>query len=99
MVEMRLISVWKPFVLPALTSKVEELHIFGYDKATIEDVWNCLMKKVWKKDHEIRLHQVVQDILHLDAGTYMNFLTMEIYRNDDLMSQIEALRGFSKEEA
>jgi hypothetical protein len=99
MKEMRVISEWRPFVLPVLKSKVEELHVFGYDKATEDNVWECLLKKVWKKDEERRLYQVVQDILHLSAGTYMTFLTMEIYRNDDLLAQIEALKGFEEQES
>lgn len=85
------VSEWRPFVTPILESKVEELHLLGYDKATVEDVWECLLNKVWKKNKEKKLHQIVQDILHLSAGTYMSYLTLEIYQTDDLMAQIEAL--------
>ncbi|MCP8616982.1 post-transcriptional regulator [Salirhabdus salicampi] len=96
MKEGRLVSSWKPIVLPALRSKVEELHMLGYRKANEEDVWKCLMKKVWRQDVEKKLHQVVQDILHLDAGIYMNYITSQVYKNDDLMAHIEALKGYEE---
>ncbi|MRG88253.1 post-transcriptional regulator [Salinibacillus xinjiangensis] len=100
MKEVRNVAEWRPFVAPALASKVDELHVLGYDKATEEDVWNCLMKKVWKKNVEKRLHEIVQDILHLNAGIYMSYLTIEIYRDrdDDLLSQIEALKDLENQE-
>ncbi|WP_102026912.1 post-transcriptional regulator [Salirhabdus sp. Marseille-P4669] len=97
MIETRAVSKWKPFVLPVLKSKVEELHVLGYDQADEENVWDCCLKKVWKKDVELRLHQVVQDIFHLSAGTYMAYLTREFYRNDDLLAQIEAISGLNNE--
>ncbi|SET67082.1 Post-transcriptional regulator [Salinibacillus kushneri] len=95
MKDVRTVTEWHTFVSPALQSKVDELHVLGYDKATEEQVWNCLIKKVWKKDIDKRLYEVVQDILHLDSGVFMSYLAREIYqeRNDDLMAQIEALTG------
>ncbi len=36
-------------LMPALQSKVDELKLLGYEQATIEDVWNCLMMKNGKK--------------------------------------------------
>ncbi|GAA0483306.1 hypothetical protein GCM10008986_05420 [Salinibacillus aidingensis] len=95
MKEVRNVKEWRPFVTPVLTSKVDELHVLGYDKATEQQVWDCLEKKVWKKEVEKRLYEIVQDILHLDSGVFMSYLAREIYqeRNDDLMAQIEALTG------
>lgn len=53
---------------------------------------------MWKKDVEKRLHQVVQDIFHLNAGTYMAYLTREYYKTDDLLAQIEAITSNDREE-
>ena len=98
MPETRTVSEWRPFVQSVLESKVSELHLLGYEQATIENVWDCCLKKVWKKDVEKRLHQVVQDIFHLNAGTYMAYLTREYYKTDDLLAQIEAITSNEREE-
>ncbi|MBO8155962.1 MAG: post-transcriptional regulator [Bacillaceae bacterium] len=92
MEEKKRVSQWKPFIMPALTSKAEELHMLGYERATIAEVWDCLMKKVWKKDPEKRLHEVVQDILHLSPGIYMSYMTAQVYQDQDLLAQINALK-------
>lgn len=79
-------------------SKVDELHMLGYEKATEEEVWDCLMKKVWKKDCEKRLYEVVQDILHLNPGTYMNYMTAQVYQEQDLLAQINALKEMENDQ-
>jgi hypothetical protein len=93
MKEMRAVSEWRPFVLPVLQSKVEELHMLGYTQATEDNVWDCLHKKVWKKDIEKRLYQVVQDIMHLSPGVYMTYISMELYQESDLMEQIKEIQA------
>jgi len=85
------VSEWKPMVIPALQSKAEELVIMGYAQATPEDVWKCLVQKVWKGDPEKRIHEIVQDIFHLASNTYLSYLTMSSYQNEDLMASIAAL--------
>ncbi|UOR12206.1 post-transcriptional regulator [Halobacillus amylolyticus] len=85
------VSEWKFQVKPVLISKKEELQDMGYQKATTEEVWNCLQKKVWKKDPEKRLHQVVQDILHLSTNQFVSYITVEAYQDEDLMASIQAL--------
>ncbi|MHA6252143.1 post-transcriptional regulator [Oceanobacillus sp. CAU 1775] len=84
-------SQWKEFVVPFLISKVEELHIMGYSQATNDDVWKCLIAKVWKGDPEKKLHQVANDIMHLQSSTYLSYLTVESFKNDDLMASIAAI--------
>lgn len=85
------VKEWKPYVKPVLTSKVEEFLLMGYSRATDEDIWNCLKQHTWKNNPPKRLYQVVQDILHLRASVYMNYLTLKAYKDDDLMSSIEAV--------
>lgn len=96
MEQMKPTSSWKEEVTLVLQSKVEEFHLLGYRKATNQEVWDCLVKKVWKGEPEKRLHQVVQDILHLSSHTYASYLTTEAYQNDDLLASIEALKGPSE---
>lgn len=91
MEEVKVASNWKKKVTPVLISKVNEFHLMGYDRATVDELWDCLIQKVWKGDPEKRLHEVVQDIFHLSSHTYVSFLTISAYQNDDLMASIEAL--------
>lgn len=85
------VEEWRTTVLPVIDSKVNELIVMGYSKVNREEVWSCLKKKVWKGNPEKRLHEVVQDILHLRPHVYMSYLTMNAYQDDDLMASIQAL--------
>lgn len=93
----RNVNDWRSVIQHVLDSKVEELRLLGYEKANSEEVWQCLLQKVWRKNNEKRLHEVVQDILHLSGNQYMSFLTVEMHQqNDDLMAQIEALKQWEE---
>jgi hypothetical protein len=73
-------SIYDPFritVKPALKSKLEEFALFGYNKITEEDLWAFLVNKKWKKDKEVkRLYQLVNDVLEVKVGEYMNYATV-----------------------
>lgn len=91
MYETKTVHQWKKQIDPVVTSKMEELHLLGYHRATKEDVWNCLVKKVWKEEPKKRLHEIVQDVFHLSSHTYVGFLTADAYQNEDLLASIEAV--------
>lgn len=91
MVMVKTVDNWRVFLPIVLESKVEELKLMGYKDATEADVWKCLQQKVWKGNPEKRLYQVVEDILHLKTTTFMSFLTVESFQEDDLMASIAAL--------
>lgn len=88
----RPIEDWKELLIPALESKVEELHLMNYQQANIENVWACLKEKVWKETSHKRLYEVTQDIFHLSGSVFMGYLTVNAYTDDsDLMSSIKAV--------
>lgn len=88
------VEEWKEMLKPALESKVSEFQMMGYSKATSADVWDCLVKKVWKGNPEKRLYEVVQDIFHLDTTLYMSYLTVNAYQEEeDMLTSIAALTG------
>ncbi|GEL77480.1 histidine kinase [Tenuibacillus multivorans] len=91
------VDVWRPYIKDVLQSKVSELKLLGYDAANETEVWECLKKKVWKKEQEKPLFQVVQDILHLSGNIYMSYLTVQSQQHTDLMAQIEALTSSEKQ--
>ncbi|HDR4421285.1 TPA: post-transcriptional regulator [Bacillus cereus] len=64
-----------------LESKVEEFHMFGYDRVTDDDIWKFLKVKKWKKvDSDVRLYELVNDVLRVSANEYMTYLTVEAYQ-------------------
>jgi len=63
-----------------LVSKVEEFHLLGYPKVTIDDVWDCLINKKWKDVKEERpMYLLVDDVLSLSVSDYMNYLSLHTY--------------------
>ncbi|MET3682518.1 hypothetical protein ABID56_000599 [Alkalibacillus flavidus] len=83
---------WRPELYDVIQSKVDELTILGYDEVSHDDVWRCLNQKVWRKNKELTLHQVVQDILHMTDQLFMSYLTVQAQKEPgDLMEHIEAL--------
>lgn len=100
MEEMRSVQEWRTFAEPVLTSKTDEFLEMGYNHATNDDIWDCLMEKIWKGNPSKRLYEIVQDILHLGSDVYISYLTVHAYKDDtDLMSSIAALTGTDEKDA
>lgn len=93
MEELLTVKEWKPQVKHVLESKADEFRAMGYSQASGEDVWECLVQKVWKGNPKKRIHELVQDILHLGSNIYLSYLTVKSYENDDLLASIAALTG------
>ncbi|WP_062049759.1 post-transcriptional regulator [Bacillus sp. JCM 19034] len=74
-------DVWKEEVEPALRSKVDEFHLLGYDRATKEEVWKCVLYQLRKKKEFIHKHAFVNHILTLKSQTYMTWLTIHAYND------------------
>ncbi|MCP3030426.1 post-transcriptional regulator [Halobacillus sp. A1] len=97
MKEIKPVSEWKETLTPVLLSKQDEFRLLGYRSATAEDIWRCVNKKLWKNNPEKRLHEAVQDVLHLSNNQYVSYITVEAYQNDDLMESIKAVDSGSSE--
>ncbi|WP_394233074.1 post-transcriptional regulator [Niallia oryzisoli] len=69
---------FRSIVGPALKSKQEEFLLLGYDNVSEEEIWQFLVKKKWRKGkNEIKLHEVIQSILSLKIGEFMNYSAVE----------------------
>lgn len=51
---------------PALNVKLTDLKNNGYGYLKIEDIWNFLKEKKWRKSHDLSLNDMVSDILNCD---------------------------------
>jgi len=87
----KVVDQWRDTVTEVIESKKEEFHALGYDSVTTDDIWDCLLHSLWNGNPNKRLHEVVQDIFHLKTQTFMNYLTMQTYQDDNLLQSIEAL--------
>lgn len=63
------------------TSKAEEFRMLGYEHVTGREVWECVSDK-YKKTGVPKLHQIVNDILSLKVTSFMNWMTMSIYKSN-----------------
>ena len=59
-------------LIPCLNSKVKELKRYGIDYIKKEDIWNYLIKNVWK-DNVPYLSDMVNDILKVDNKTLVDY--------------------------
>lgn len=74
---------------PVLKSKLEEFQLLGYETIKEDELWNYLTKKKWKKATEnCRISELVQEILHVKVGEFMNFATIEAYKSEDFFQML-----------
>ncbi|WP_409297499.1 post-transcriptional regulator [Peribacillus sp. SCS-26] len=74
-------------VRPALDSKLDEFALLGYGEVKEDELWLYLTRKKWKKPKEdIRLFEVVEDILSLTVSEFMNFTTIEAFKQPSIFS-------------
>lgn len=81
MKEKQQFEVWRDDVEPAIRSKVDEFHFLGYDRATADEVWECVLYQLRKKKDFIHLHALVNHLLTLKPQAYMTWLTVRSYKN------------------
>jgi acyl carrier protein phosphodiesterase len=71
-------------VEPALVSKLEEFRLLGYQSVTEDKLWDYLLRKKWKKVKEdIKLYEIVDDILAVKVSDYMSFTAIDSYKNNE----------------
>lgn len=87
----RSVNEWKEAMEPALESKKSEFQLMGYSQASTDEIWHCMVQKVWKGNPPKRVYEVVQDIFHLASTIYLSYLTVKAYEDDDLMASIQAV--------
>ncbi len=86
-------EIWKEDVMPALTSKVEEFHMLGYDRATEEELWECVIAKLLKEKKLVQIHYLVSSILTLKVTDYMTWLTVGAYKGPNWFTDEELAFG------
>ena len=65
-------------LLPALNTKITELKRYDLDYIKKEDIWNYLKITKWEKANDLKLYQMVDDILNLDNYEIDEYVKNEI---------------------
>ncbi len=93
------VNDWKDSITFVLHSKQSEFYQLGYKHVTKDEIWHCLYDKIWKGNVDKRLHEIVQDILHLKASTYMTYVTISSMQSNenDLHASIKEIMDTPKE--
>ncbi|MFO2548196.1 post-transcriptional regulator [Alicyclobacillus cycloheptanicus] len=64
-------------ILELCQAKAEEFHLLGYEEVTAAQVWDCVLALTKGKG---ALHEMVAAVLGLQAGKFMNHLTMNAFK-------------------
>ncbi|WP_172369061.1 post-transcriptional regulator [Sporosarcina jiandibaonis] len=79
-------------MLPALQSKMNEFHLYGYTTVTVEDIWIYCIRKIWRKKDVTQMgsHQIMNDILQILPAAFMTYTQIEAQRNSDWFSDLNS---------
>ncbi len=79
-------------MLPALESKKNEFHMYGYTTVTTEDIWTYCLRKKWrnKNVNEMRIHQIANDILQILPAAFMTYTQIEAQRDSDWFTDLNS---------
>lgn len=67
-------------VLPAINTKINELKRLHINVRNI-DIWDYCVKYIWNNKGDLRMYEMVSDILNIDEVKLIDFISK---RNEDL---------------
>ena len=79
-------------MLPALESKKNEFHFYGYTTMTKEDIWIYCVRKKWRKKDvsSMRTYEIANDILRILPAAFMTYTQIEAQRDSDWFSDLNS---------
>lgn len=77
-------------MLPAIESKKNEFHLYGYPTVTEEDIWTYCIRKKWRKKDvdSMKIHEIVKGILQITPAEFMTYTQIEEQRGSDWFSDL-----------
>ncbi|WP_301108344.1 post-transcriptional regulator [Sporosarcina sp.] len=77
-------------MFPALESKKNEFHFYGYSVVTEKGLWDYLVEKKWKRKDiaAMRPHEIVQDLFKLSPAQFMTYTQTEAQRNSSAFPEL-----------
>ncbi|MFS0575329.1 post-transcriptional regulator [Sporosarcina sp. 179-K 3D1 HS] len=79
-------------MLPALDSKKNELHLYGYTSVTEKDIWTYCVRKKWRRKDvaSMRVFEIAKDILRISPAEFMTFTQIEEQRDSSWFSDLNS---------
>ncbi|MGN7408526.1 MULTISPECIES: post-transcriptional regulator [unclassified Sporosarcina] len=79
-------------VRPAIESKMNEFHFYGYSTVTEKDIWKYCVQKKWRKRNisEMRTYELINDVMELTPAEYMTYTQIEEQRGSDWFSDLNS---------
>jgi hypothetical protein len=79
-------------LLPAIESKKNEFHLYGYTMVTEEDIWTYCVRKVWRKKDvdSMHVHEITNGILRISPAAFMTYTQIEEQRDSDWFSDMNS---------
>lgn len=71
----------KQRITPAIQTKINELKSYYYENVTEDDIWEYL-KNIWKKQKDLTLYDIVNDILSINNEEINEFSIKRRNEND-----------------
>lgn len=67
---------------PAINTKITELRRNGYNNIKNIDIWLYCIENNWNKKRDLRIHEMVNDILNIDEFKLNIFLKRKQTKED-----------------
>ena len=79
-------------VRPAVESKMNEFHFYGYSTVTEQDIWKYCVQKKWRKRtiDDMRTYELINDVMELTPAEYMTYTQIEEQRASDWFSDLNS---------
>ncbi|EUJ31840.1 hypothetical protein MFLO_08542 [Listeria floridensis FSL S10-1187] len=74
---------WYELLQPAILIRVEDFHLLGYREIKPEHIWSFLTEKKWVEKPSPNLHERANDIMQMNIGQLMEFITQESKRPEE----------------
>lgn len=76
-------------VLPAIKTKVSELRRENVKFVDSLDVWNYCIETKWKLKNDLRIYEIVDDILNVDASNIALYVRSNIVKYKKIIDKDE----------
>lgn len=80
---MKSLEEWYELLTPAISIRVKDFHLLGYREIKPEHIWNFLTDVKWVEKPSPNLHERVNDIMQMNIGQLMEFISKESKRPEE----------------
>ncbi len=81
---------WYESLEPAILIKVEDFHLLSYREIKPEHIWSFLTEVKWATNPTPNLHERVNDIMQMNIGQLMDFITKTSKTSSETVVNVSA---------